>query len=80
MYTKTFTVNDFILNDEGVYVATILATTHGLGTVVHLGKALRHIGNNVFDNVLPSYRTLVNGDFEFYVSEPGAYRIRIEEG
>lgn len=68
-YSKTFTTNDFILS-EGIYVATILASTHQLGSVFHLEKALRLDADGTWDNILVSYEITSEGDFKLYTEEP----------
>lgn len=39
-YAKTFKVNDFILQSDGRYMATIYATTHGFDINYHVCKML----------------------------------------
>lgn len=74
MFSKTLYPNNFIESDD-CYVGTILATTHGLGTVLHVDKMQINSGNNEYENVVESYKVLSNGDVEIYVNEPGTYRI-----
>lgn len=75
MYIKTLTANDFILSSDGIYVATILATTHELGNVFHVDKFQKRNDNYEFENVIESYKILSNGDIEIYSEEPGIYRM-----
>ena len=70
VYPKSFTVNNFILQDDGRYMATIPAATHGLGTNYHVDKMLRRDDDLNWQNMLAVYRILSNGDFEYYVDEP----------
>lgn len=70
VYPKSFTANNFILQEDGRYMATILAATHGLGTNYHVTKMIRRDDDLNWQNMLATYRILSNGDFEYYVSEP----------
>lgn len=77
-YPKSFTVNSFILQSDGRYAATILAETHSLGTSYHVAKAIRRDDDLNWQNMIPVYRILTNGDFEFYVSEPCVCKVYLE--
>lgn len=70
VYPKSFTVNSFTRQDDGRYMATITAETHGLGTNYHVTKTLRRDADMNWQNMIPVYRILSNGDFEYYVDEP----------
>lgn len=78
VFRKTLYANNFIESD-GKFVGTILATTHGLGTVIHVDKMQRHIGSTVYENVLESHCILANGDVEIYVDEADTYRITLSD-
>lgn len=70
VYPKSFTVNSFILQPDGRYMATILADTHGLGVNYHVTKMIRRDADLNWQNMVATYRILSNGDFEYYVDEP----------
>lgn len=70
VYPKSFIVSNFTLQDDGRYKATILASTHGLGTDYHVTKMIRRDADLNWQNMLAVYKILSNGDFEYYVDEP----------
>lgn len=70
VYPKSFMVTNFDLQSDGRYMATIPATTHGLGTEYHVTKMIRRDSDMNWQNMLAVYRILNNGDFEYYVDEP----------
>lgn len=77
-YPKTFTVNNFILQPDGRYMATILASTHGLGINYHVCKMLVRDVDKNWRNQLAVFRILGNGDFEYYVDEPCICKVILE--
>lgn len=75
-YPKSFTENDFTLQADGRYMATLPASTHNLGTNYHVVKNIkRDPADMSWHNIVPVFRVLSNGDFEFYVTEPGVYKV-----
>lgn len=60
-YVQMLTNNSFILGDDGIYKATILATTHGLGSAVTVRTAEHRNENCEYENVLLSYMVDVYG-------------------
>lgn len=78
MLSKTLTSNDFI-EENGIWVATVLATTHQMGVGVTLCKMLRKDSNGDYHNAVQSFTVEANGDIKIYVDEPGVYRITIIE-
>ena len=76
VYPKAFTDDDFTQLSDGRYMATLPATTHNLGTNFHVAKNIkRDPADMSWHNVVPVFRILSNGDFEFYVNELGTYKI-----
>lgn len=76
MFSKILNVNDFILREDGYYIATILGTTHGLkgNLIVEKVNAAGSGGYN--ENVEFSYTyNGVTHDVEICVEVPGTYRI-----
>lgn len=69
-YPKSFIVDNFELQSDGRYMATVPASTHNLGTNYHVVKFLRRDADLNWQNMIPVYRVLANGDFEYYVDEP----------
>lgn len=69
-YPKSFVANNFLLQEDGRYMATIPATTHNLGTNYHVAKMIKRDSDYNWQNQLATYRILANGDFEYYVDEP----------
>lgn len=79
VYPKSFTTNNFILQEDGRYKATIPATTHGLGTNYHVNKKIVRDEDGVtWHNQLAVYKILSNGDFEYYVDEPCVCKVYLE--
>lgn len=78
-YPKTFTANDFTQQADGRYMATLPATTHGLGTAYHITKHIKRDPSDMtWHNIVPVFRVLTNGDFEFYVNETGVYKVYLQ--
>lgn len=75
VYPKSFMVSSFTLQSDGRYMASIPATTHGLGTDYHVTKTLRRDADMNWQNMIPTYRILTNGDLEYYVDEPCVCKI-----
>lgn len=75
VYPKTFTANDFSLQEDGRYMATVPAATHNLGTTFHNAKNLKRAEDMSYHNFVPVFRISTNGDFELYVDEPGVYKV-----
>lgn len=70
VYPKSFMVTSFTLQEDGRYMATITADTHGLSTNYRVEKCIRRDADMNWQNMIPVYRILANGDFEYYVDEP----------
>lgn len=75
VYPKSFTTNDFILQPDGQYKATIPESVHGLGVWYSVDKMIRRNDNMDWENQLATYKILANGDFEYYVAEPCVCRV-----
>ena len=79
VYPKTLSTNSFLPQPDGLYKATIYATSHCLGTNYHVEKALRRIDDEVnWESMIAVYRILENGDFEFFVDDPCVCKIYLE--
>lgn len=78
MLSRALTSNDFI-EENGVWVATVLATTHQMGVGVTLCKMLKRDSNGDYHNAVQSFTVESNGDIKIYADEPGVYRITIIE-
>lgn len=76
-YSASLLASDFILGDDGIYVGTVPASTHGLGQSVHVQKALQRNSDITFDNIILSYRVEPNGDIKIHMDEPAILRIVI---
>lgn len=74
---KTFMIDDFIENSNGLYEATISATDHKFGTHFHMARALLKDVDNNWQNTITPYEILENGDFKIFVEEPAIYRVTI---
>lgn len=77
MLSKTLGLNDFIEESPGIWVATVLATTHQLGVGVTLCKMLKKDANGDYHNAVPTFTVEANGDIKIYANEAGIYRITI---
>lgn len=78
-YAGAISPNDFILGDDGLYVGTVLATTHKLGTSVYLEKAVRRNDDVTQENIIVPYKVELNGDVKFYVTEPMTIRYTLAQ-
>lgn len=68
VYPKSFIVNNFILQDDGMYKATLLATTHGLGINYHVTKMIVRNAALVDVNITTTGVTLTSDEaFEGYI-------------
>lgn len=76
-YPKAFTTSAFTQLDDGRYVASITANVHGLGTIYSVTRVIRRREDLTWENVIPTYEILPNGDFNLYVDEPGTFRINL---
>lgn len=76
-YPTSVSPNNFILGDDGIYVATILASTHGLGKSVYITKSVHRNDDLSTENVLFSYKVEANGDVRIYADEPTLIRFTI---
>lgn len=76
-YMGSIAPSAFILGDDGIYVGTILATTHGLGTSVYLSKAVHRNDDLTLENVILPYKVEINGDIKIYVDEPTLIRYTV---
>lgn len=76
-YLTSVSAGDFILNDDGIYVATILATKHGLGKHVYIPKAVHRNEDLTLENVYFTYKVEINGDVKIFTDEPTLIRITI---
>lgn len=78
MFAKTLTSNDFIYDDVlGMWVATVLESTHVLGSGVTVCKMLKRDENLNWQNTMQTFEIEANGDVKIFVDEPGIYRISI---
>ncbi len=75
VYPRSFTTNNFLPQSDGRFMASLPATTHGLGVNYHVAKMIRRDADNNWQNMIGTYRILTNGDFEFYVDEPCVCKI-----
>ncbi len=78
-YPKTFTANNFIQQEDGRYMATILGTTHGLGIAFGVTRVQKRRTDMTWENVIPCYEVTQDGDFKLYVEETGIYRVYLSE-
>lgn len=76
-YMGSIAPSGFILGDDGVYVGTVLATTHGLGTSVYITKMLHRNNDLTLENVILPYKVEANGDIKIYASEPTLIRYTV---
>ena len=74
---KTFLVENFVQNADGLYEASILGTLHNFGTHFHMARALLRDENNTWHNTVTPYEISANGDLKIFVTEPGIYRVTI---
>lgn len=73
-YKGSIAPSAFILGDDGLYVGTILATTHQLGNAVYISKMVHRNDDLTMENVILPYRVEVNGDVKIFVTEPTLIR------
>lgn len=78
-YPKSFATSNFTLQADGRYSVTILASTHGLGSSYSVTKVLRRKDDLSWENMIPNYEILSNGDFVLYVDEPGVCKVYLME-
>lgn len=78
-YPKTFTTNNFILQEDGRYKATIPGTTHGLGIAYGVTRVQKRREDMTWENVISCHEVMSNGDFNLYVNETGIYRVYLSE-
>lgn len=77
-YPKAFTASSFTQLEDGRYLATIPAETHGLGTIYGLTRLIRRRESDmVWENTAANYEIHPNGDFYLYVDEPGTFRLNL---
>lgn len=76
-YVGSIAPSAFILSDDGIYVGTILATTHGLGKSVYVSKMVHRNDDITLENTILPYKVEINGDVRIYVSEPTLIRYTI---
>lgn len=76
-YVTSVSPANYIRRDDGIYVATILGTTHGLGTAVHVTKSVHRNTDLTLENVLFSYKVETNGDVKIFTDEPTLIRVTI---
>lgn len=74
---KTFLVENFVQNEDGLYEASILGTLHNYGTQFHMARALLRDSEGNWQNTITACEIFANGDFKIYVDEPGIYRVTI---
>jgi hypothetical protein len=74
---RTIEAENFTLNSEGLYEATILSSVHGYGSQYHMARALLMDENENWHNTITPYEILANGDFKLFVNEPGIYRVTL---
>lgn len=76
VYPKAFSDTDFEPQSDGRYMAMIPASVHNLGMNFHVAKNIKRDPTDMsWHNVVPVFRILSNGDFEFYVNELGTYKV-----
>lgn len=68
-YSKSFVANNFLLQENGRYMALVPATTHKLGIDFHVVKMLRRDTNYNWENMVGNYKILPNGDLEVWTDE-----------
>lgn len=77
-YPKAFTANSFTQLEDGRYVATLTAETHGLGTIYGINRLIRRRDEDlVWENTAANYEIMPNGDFNLYADEPGTFRVNL---
>lgn len=76
MFSKILTSNDFILQDDGHYVATILGTTHKLKGRLIVEKMNVASTGGYNENVIFSFSyDGLTHDVNICVDVPGTYRV-----
>ena len=79
VYPKSFLKSNFVLQPDGRYKATLLASVHGLGTNYHVCKKIVRDEDGVtWHNQLAEYKILENGDLEYYADEPCVCKVFLE--
>lgn len=74
-YPKTFGENHFEKQTDGRWAATIFAASHGLGNAYSVTKVIRRKSDGSWENVIPNYDILSNGDFMLYFDEPATCKV-----
>lgn len=78
---KTFIPSNFTQREDGVYVATIAADAHGFTSDhFHMDRCMvMDVDTETWDNALGACKILTDRTFEFYVDEPGYYRLTLTQ-
>lgn len=74
-YPCSIAPSAFILGDDGMYVGTVLGTTHGLGTSFCVTKMHHRNNDMTFENLVLPYKIESNGDLKVFVTEPTLVRL-----
>lgn len=78
-YAGSIAPSNFILGDDGLYVGTVLATTHQLGTSVYVEKLIHRNDDATQENIIAPYKVELNGDVKIYVTEPTSIRYTLAQ-
>lgn len=80
MFDKVLTTNDFTTQVDGVNVATIPATAHGMAGTIFVERFMKAVGNGQYENATLSYDfDTSTGDVKIYVDEAGAYKVTLNQ-
>lgn len=76
-FSTSIAASSMILQDDGIYRGTLLASTHGLGTSVFVVRAVARNSDLSQENVICAYQVDTNGDIHVYTDEPTTIRITV---
>lgn len=80
-YATSIAASSMMVDDDGMYYGTVLASKHGLGENAFIVRAVHKDNTDLSqNNVLCAYETLSNGDIRVYADEPISLRITIGRG
>lgn len=80
IYSTSISASSMMVDDDGMYYGTILASRHGMGTNAFVVRAVHKNNNTELENVLCAYKTEANGDIKIYADEPVSIRVTIGQG
>lgn len=80
MFDKILRESDFSQGDDGFYYAVIPQTIHKFSGTVYVERLMKLTGSGTYENAICSYKfDATNGDLYIYASEPGSYKVTLNQ-